>query len=52
MRKWLEDFVYKTKLSADVFSGGAGGGNHCCLTISYQSIKAALMNPIKRLKSE
>ncbi len=53
MRKWLEDFVYRTKLSADVFLlAGLAAVAIAVFTISYQSIKAALMNPVKRLKSE
>jgi putative ABC transport system permease protein len=53
MQKWLEDFVYKTRLSADVFLlAGLTAVTIAVLTISYQSIKAALMNPVKSLKAE
>lgn len=53
MHKWLEDFVYRTKLGADVFLlAGLTAVAIAVFTISYQSIKAALMNPVKRLKSE
>ncbi len=53
MHKWLEDFVYRTKLSADVFIlAGVAAVAIAVLTISYQSIKAALMSPVRRLKAE
>lgn len=53
MHSWLDDFAYRVNISADVFLIGAvfaillGG-----LTISLQSLKAALVNPVKSLKSE
>jgi putative ABC transport system permease protein len=53
MHKWLEDFVYRTKLSADVFIlAGVAAVAIAVLTISYQSVKAALMSPVRRLKAE
>jgi putative ABC transport system permease protein len=53
MQKWLEDFTYKTEITWDVFLlAGLMAVSIAVLTISYQSISAGLMNPIKSLKSE
>lgn len=53
MRKWLEDFTYRTEITWDVFLlAGIMAVLIAVLTISYQSIRAALMNPVKSLKSE
>ncbi|GAB3643470.1 ABC transporter permease [Spirosoma arcticum] len=53
MNKWLQNFAYQTRIGVSVFvittlvalliTG---------LTVSYQAIKAALMNPVKSLRSE
>ncbi|WP_200837174.1 ABC transporter permease [Dyadobacter sp. 3J3] len=53
MNQWLKDFAYKIDIEWWVFAL-AGLLTVCTalLTISFQSIKAALMNPIKSLKSE
>jgi putative ABC transport system permease protein len=53
MNKWLEDYKYKIIISWDVFMI-AGVISVCIalLTISYQSISAALANPANRLRSE
>lgn len=53
MNKWLQDFIYKTDITWDIFviSG-------CCammvalITVSYQAIRAALANPVTNLRSE
>lgn len=51
MNDWLRSFNYKTALSAWIFlAAGAGALIITLLTVSYQSIKAALMNPVKSLK--
>ncbi|NBA85782.1 FtsX-like permease family protein [Emticicia sp. CRIBPO] len=53
MNKWLQDFEYKISLSWLVFAGSALSAVLVALmTVSYQAIKAALMNPVKSLKSE
>lgn len=53
MSKWLEDFAYKTDLSWWIFAlAGIASILIALLTVSYQSIKAALMNPVKSLKTE
>lgn len=53
MKKWLEDFTYKTEITWDVFVfAGIMALCIAVLTISYQSIRAALMNPASSLRSE
>ncbi|MFT3934363.1 MAG: ABC transporter permease [Chitinophagaceae bacterium] len=53
MNKWLEDFAYKVHISWWMF--GIAGGlaiTIALVTVSFQSIKAALANPVKSLRSE
>ena len=53
MQRWLEDFAYRIEIGWDIFLlAGLMAGGIAVLTISYQSIKAALMNPVKTLRSE
>ena len=53
MSKWLEDFAYKTDLHWWVFAvAGCASMIIALLTVSYQAIRAALMNPVKSLKTE
>jgi len=53
MQRWLEDFSYRTDLSWWVFGVAALLAiSISILTVSYQSIRAALMNPTKSLRSE
>jgi putative ABC transport system permease protein len=53
MSKWLENYKYQAPQSWWIFaSAGAGIIVITLLTVSYQSIKAALMNPVKSLRSE
>ncbi len=53
MDKWLQDFAYRINISGWVFVfAGCVALLIAMLTISYHSIKAALMNPVKSLKSE
>ncbi len=53
MKEWLADFAYQTRLSWWLFVA-AGGATLLIawLSVSYQSIKAAIANPIKSLRSE
>ncbi|CAN5627425.1 ABC transporter permease [soil metagenome] len=53
MNKWLQNFAYKIDIAWWVFAlaGGLATGI-ALLTISFQSIRAALMNPVKSLRSE
>ena len=53
MNKWLADFVYRIDIGWITF--GIAGGMAvliALLTVSYQAIKAALMNPVTSLKTE
>ncbi|HEY9002761.1 MAG TPA: ABC transporter permease [Mucilaginibacter sp.] len=53
MNKWLQDFAYKINLSWWIFAvSGAAALIIALITISYQTIKAALTNPVKSLRSE
>lgn len=53
MHGWLQQFSYRTNLAWWIFAiTGAGSILITLLTISYQSIKAALTNPVKSLKTE
>lgn len=53
MNKWLEDFAYRTTVGTDVFIiAGAISLVITILTISYQVVKAAKLNPVDTLKYE
>jgi len=53
MRNWLQDFAYRIQISWWVFIlSGAVALLIALLTVSLQSIKAALANPVKSLRSE
>ncbi len=53
MNHWLQDFAYKIDIEWWVFAlAGALAVGIALLTVSFQSIKAALMNPVKSLRSE
>lgn len=53
MQQWLADFAYRITLNWWVFAGaGLLVVAIAMLTISFQSIRAALMNPVKSLRSE
>ncbi len=53
MNKWLQDFAYRIDLSWWIFAlAGVMAISIAILTVSYQTIKAALVNPVKSLKSE
>ncbi len=50
---WLDNYTYHTQIHWWIFAvAGLGALAITLLTISYQSIKAALVNPVKSLKSE
>ena len=50
---WLKDFVFRTDISAWIYViAGITTLLIALLTVSYQAIKAALMNPVKSLKTE
>ena len=53
LSKWLGTFAYQTQLSWWIFAlAGLLAVVIAFLTVSYQSIKAALMNPVNALRSE
>ncbi len=53
MSLWLQDFAYRINIHWWVFVlAGIGAMSVALLTVSYQSIKAALANPVKSLKNE
>ncbi|WP_373549761.1 ABC transporter permease [Haliscomenobacter sp.] len=53
LNNWLEKYDYRTDISWWVFAIAAVGALLITiLTVSYQAIKAALMNPVKSLKME
>ena len=53
MKKWLADFPYRIDIEWWVFAlAGSLAVGIALLTVSFQSVKAALMNPVKSLRSE
>jgi putative ABC transport system permease protein len=53
MDKWLSGFAYRINMSIVYFLRAGGLALLIAwITVSYQSIKAAMVNPIKSLKSE
>lgn len=53
MYKWLETFAYRTEISWWIFLvAGAVALAIALLTVSIQTIRAALANPVKSLRSE
>lgn len=53
MNRWLQDFAYKINIDWWVFvATGVLAILIALLTVSFQSVKAALMNPVKSLRSE
>jgi len=53
MTKWLQDFAYRISISWWMIAAAALVAIVIALiTISFQSIKAALMNPVRALRSE
>ncbi len=53
MNKWLQSFAYRINISWWIFFiAGALALVIALATISYQSIKAAVANPVKSLRTE
>ena len=53
MNKWMQNFADKTTISWWIFAlSGAGMLVMAFLTLSFQTVKAAIANPVKSLRSE
>ena len=53
MQKWLDNYAYRIEINPMIFVlVGLAAILVAVATVSFQSIKAALMNPVKSLKSE
>jgi putative ABC transport system permease protein len=53
MHQWLEDYAYRVGIDWKVFAGAGIMAIFIALfTVSFQAIKAAIVNPVKSLKSE
>ncbi|MEM0992069.1 MAG: ABC transporter permease [Bacteroidota bacterium] len=53
MNEWLQDFAYRIELQWWVFAlAGVVAIGIALLTVSFQSVKAALANPVNSLRSE
>lgn len=53
MNKWLQDFAYRINIGAGVFIAAGFLAVIAALTaVSFQSIKSALANPVKSLRTE
>ncbi len=53
MQQWLSDFAYRVELHWGIFVlAGLVGNGIAFLTVGFQSIRAARMNPVESLRSE
>ena len=53
MRRWLDDFAYQTGIGIELFFfAGVISLAVALLTISYQSVRAALTDPAETLRYE
>jgi putative ABC transport system permease protein len=53
MNRWLEDYAYRIKLGWEIFFiAGLSAISIALITVSFQSLKAAIANPVKSLRSE
>ncbi|MBD2755204.1 ABC transporter permease [Spirosoma validum] len=53
LHNWLQQYEYRTELSWWIFAvSGVGALVITLLTVSFQAVKAALVNPVKSLRSE
>jgi putative ABC transport system permease protein len=53
MNRWLQGFAYRTQISWWIFAVTiAGALVITCVAIGFQTIKAAVTNPVKSLRSE
>jgi putative ABC transport system permease protein len=53
MNKWLQGFAYKIAISWWMFAAaGLSAILIALITVSFQSVKAAIANPVRSLRSE
>lgn len=53
LHEWLQKYEYRTEISWWIFAAAAiGAFLITLLTVSFQAIKAAMMNPVKSLRTE
>jgi ABC-type antimicrobial peptide transport system permease subunit len=53
MQKWLEHYPHRIEISGWIFAGvGFAALLITLLTVSFQSVKTAMMNPVKSLRTE
>ena len=53
MHKWLQDFAYRVQIGWWIFAvAGIIALLIALLTVSFQAIRAAVMNPVKSLRTE
>ncbi|MFT4024640.1 MAG: ABC transporter permease [Flavihumibacter sp.] len=53
MHAWLQDFAYRIQISWWIFAAaGLAAFIIAVITVSFQSVKAAIANPVKSLRSE
>lgn len=53
MNQWLADFAYRIDIGSDIFALAGGAALLIALlTVSWQSVRAALANPVDSLRSE
>jgi len=53
MKQWLDDFAYQIPLDVTIFLlAGLSAAIVAIITISYESIRAASVNPVKSLRTE
>ncbi len=51
--QWLTGFAFKTDIAWWIFAvSGVGAAAVALLTVSFQSVKASMMNPVKALRTE
>jgi putative ABC transport system permease protein len=53
MSKWLQDYIYRISIHWSIFLlAGVIAISIALATVSFQLVKAALVNPVKSLRSE
>lgn len=53
MEKWLQDFAYRIDVQLWIFIlAGAMAIGIAFITVGFQSVKAALVNPVESLRGE